>query len=333
MVAVIQDDLWGALLTRLLSNKSTINTAVFTGQNSPAFSAANTTFPNGRSEKMITLNGSNQYYSGVVTAKMCDTVYHIWVRPAFDQTYGSTKIIFAGGIPGNNDLIQTYYGNTVNDWMVATQNVPYAANITTVGETWATNALLHFCIIQIYNYTGDGGYSIKLYINNVLKATSNYSLFHDHNLTNVNVGANYDAAGLYWPGEVFDFAMFQYTPLAAKYTDAEIVQSLYSNVLGAGDTHLFACEIADVTPSAGLTINANKLRIYTNTANTPTLAMDISKTQRATFQGVVQAAGFSASDASAGLTTTITTAKLTSGGANGSMVFKNGLLTGSTPAT
>lgn len=35
----------------------------------------------------------------------------------------------------------------------------------------------------------------------------------------------------------------------------------------------------------------------------------------------------------AGLTTTITTAKLTSGGANGSMTFTNGLLTASTPAT
>lgn len=39
------------------------------------------------------------------------------------------------------------------------------------------------------------------------------------------------------------------------------------------------------------------------------------------------------SDGSAGLTSTITTAKLTGGGANGTMVFKNGLLTSSTPAT
>lgn len=34
-----------------------------------------------------------------------------------------------------------------------------------------------------------------------------------------------------------------------------------------------------------------------------------------------------------GLTATITTAKITSGGANGSMTFTNGLLTAQTPAT
>ncbi len=35
----------------------------------------------------------------------------------------------------------------------------------------------------------------------------------------------------------------------------------------------------------------------------------------------------------AGLTVTITTAKLTGGGANGSMTFTNGVLTAQTPAT
>jgi hypothetical protein len=43
--------------------------------------------------------------------------------------------------------------------------------------------------------------------------------------------------------------------------------------------------------------------------------------------------GFKSSDGSVGITATITTAKLTPGGSNGSMTFKNGLLTAQTQAT
>ena len=43
--------------------------------------------------------------------------------------------------------------------------------------------------------------------------------------------------------------------------------------------------------------------------------------------------GYKSSDGSNGITATITTAKLTSGGSNGSMTFKNGLLTDQTAAT
>jgi hypothetical protein len=51
------------------------------------------------------------------------------------------------------------------------------------------------------------------------------------------------------------------------------------------------------------------------------------------FGDVCKAAGYKSSDGSAGITATITTAKLTAGGANGSMTFKNGLLTAQTAAT
>ncbi len=48
---------------------------------------------------------------------------------------------------------------------------------------------------------------------------------------------------------------------------------------------------------------------------------------------IMQAGGFKSSDGSPGITATITTAKLTGGGANGAMTFKNGLLTAQTQAT
>ena len=49
--------------------------------------------------------------------------------------------------------------------------------------------------------------------------------------------------------------------------------------------------------------------------------------------GIAQAGGYKSSDGSAGITAVITTAKLTAGGANGSMTFKNGILTAQTQAT
>jgi len=48
---------------------------------------------------------------------------------------------------------------------------------------------------------------------------------------------------------------------------------------------------------------------------------------------ILQLGGYKSSDGSAGITATITTAKLTAGGTDGSMTFKNGLLTAQTAAT
>lgn len=52
-----------------------------------------------------------------------------------------------------------------------------------------------------------------------------------------------------------------------------------------------------------------------------------------TSSDVTSALGFTPQAAFTGLNVTVTTAKLTSGGANGSMTFTNGVLTAQTPAT
>ena len=56
-------------------------------------------------------------------------------------------------------------------------------------------------------------------------------------------------------------------------------------------------------------------------------------TEKLQINGNIKATGYKSSDGSAGITATITTAKLTLTGANGSQTFKNGLLVAQTPAT
>ena len=60
-----------------------------------------------------------------------------------------------------------------------------------------------------------------------------------------------------------------------------------------------------------------------------------TKTPSDTLQvnGTIRSSSYKSSDGSAGITATITTAKLTLTGANGSQTFKNGLLVAQTPAT
>lgn len=48
---------------------------------------------------------------------------------------------------------------------------------------------------------------------------------------------------------------------------------------------------------------------------------------------ILRAGGFKSSDGSAGITATIVTAELTGGGTQGSMTFKNGILTAQVAAT
>jgi hypothetical protein len=79
----------------------------------------------------------------------------------------------------------------------------------------------------------------------------------------------------------------------------------------------------------------SKIEFYTapagssgSTDNTLTLAATI------TSAGIIQpAGGYNSVDASAGITATIVTAQLTALGSQGSMTFKNGILTAQTPAT
>lgn len=93
----------------------------------------------------------------------------------------------------------------------------------------------------------------------------------------------------------------------ALYTDAGSVDSIFGRT---------GAVVADTSDYAAFYVP------YTGAANDVDLG---------TF--TMRAAIFKAFDGSSGLTTTITTAALTTLGTQGTMVFKSGLLVSSTPAT
>jgi hypothetical protein len=86
--------------------------------------------------------------------------------------------------------------------------------------------------------------------------------------------------------------------------------------------------MADVRANAGVPVAANFAGISTPTPCAP-LIVD-SSTGKIYSQ---KSDGTVVNPLTGGITATITTAKLTGGGANGSMTFTNGLLTALTPAT
>lgn len=94
---------------------------------------------------------------------------------------------------------------------------------------------------------------------------------------------------------------------SALYTDAGSVNSIFGRV---------GAVVADTSDYAAFYVP------YTGAASNVNLG---------TF--TIRAGGFLSSDGSAGITATIVTAALTGGGTQGSMTFKNGLLTASVAAT
>jgi len=85
---------------------------------------------------------------------------------------------------------------------------------------------------------------------------------------------------------------------------------------------------AYATANWGVGTTKTGLKFYVTTTGTKVLGMTLDENK------VLQTAGgYKSTDGSAGITATITTAKLTAGGANGSMTFKNGLLTAQTAST
>ena len=332
MAAITQNELVTATYKKLQDTKSTINTTDFTLVGTPAAEASAASFPNGRSEKFFDLNGTDMAYtfngSGV---NVNNHIIHCWVRPDFTQTIAADPMVCSGYTIATGLGVQFYLNNAQDDWSFDQYTTGYSGQLQSAGTTFAVNDVIHLAVLCSNNGI-DGGVKKALYINGSLAASDNGSIGSGVWSSTSAVGKNNVAATAWFDGGVYDFALLDYDTLAASHTDAEIIAALYSNSLNAG-AHLFLCEVTNQNATPGMTINANKLRINTNTASSSALALTLGNDLSATFTGIVKAAGYKSSDNSAGLTTTITTAKLTTGGANGSMVFKNGLLTSSTPAT
>jgi hypothetical protein len=131
---------------------------------------------------------------------------------------------------------------------------------------------------------------------------------------------------------VVEGGVFQASLFGTVTSDDEITGGRFKNFMDSGTTankaygvHITNAIYGTVTDLAGLVIDD-----VSDGTNNWAIKTGLGKVE---FNDTCQAQGFKSSDGSAGITATITTAKLTSGGSAGSMTFKNGILTAQTAAT
>lgn len=122
--------------------------------------------------------------------------------------------------------------------------------------------------------------------------------------------------------------------IAFTLNDDSIISAEGLMITGTDANSYFILEWADGYSYWGLGVNG--LQIWLNADAGQVLDLNADGTSKfyenATFDKNVEAATYSVGG-TAGISATITTAKLTSGGANGSMTFVNGILTAQTAAT
>lgn len=250
MANVSQNDLLAAVNLKFMKKIDSVNLDDFTANGTPDFEGSGTLFPNGRTEKFIDFNGTTDYYSydGSSVATLDQGIIHVWIKPDFDQTSGTSRVIHDFYDNGaNKDQVFLEFGNAVDDWRsIIRENAVIKINTATVGETWSADNVIHMVLMWKNDASLYGGKSLTLYINNVadkLSGTTTWSsggVFH----TACRLGTLWDASGRDWDGGIFDFALLDYDTLAASYSDAEIVQSLYDNSSGlGGGVHKFVCDL------------------------------------------------------------------------------------------
>lgn len=226
---------------------SALQTMAYATTGSPAFEANGTAFPNNRNEKFLALNGSSKYatFDMNATAVLASGVISIWIKPYFTPTASASGYIFNTYSSASTDGLWLDFRSDIDDWDAAVYNDgAYVNQITTTGESWSANDCIH--MVYMWNNTAglDNSKALALYINNSLKTTgtTTWATIGDYYSTTAKVGVRWDALAEFFNGGVFDFAVFDYASLASSYTDAEIVQALYSNTFNAG-AHKFNFEL------------------------------------------------------------------------------------------
>jgi len=286
MAAITQNELVAAIYKKLQATKSTINLTDFTLVDNPALEATAAAFPNGRTEKFFDLDGSTMAYTfDGSSINMSNHIIHCWIRPDFAQNVAADPMVCSGYTIATARGVQFYLSKAQDDWSFDQYSTGSAGQLQSADTTFAVNNVIHLAVL-CSNSGIDGGVKQALYINGVLAASNNTTIGAGVWSSTSAVGKNNAAAADWFDGGVFDFALLDYDELAASHTDAEIIAALYQNTLGTGYSHLFISEVATQSAANGLTINANKLRIYTNTAATPELAMSIDTNKTVTFEAM-----------------------------------------------
>jgi len=289
MAAVVEANLLSAIIVNMITAAETIDTGKFTAEGTPSFSSTNSTFPNGRTEKMIEFNGTTDYYNydAGTYGDYESCIISCWVKPDFTQTYATDSAIFGTYDTVTYDGFTGYFESSIDDFRMQRYLDGSNVAVDTAGETWAADDMIH--MVFMFNNTAalDDSKSMTLYINGVLVAsgTSTWAIgAGDVESPNAVVGAYRTGGVKYWLGELYDYTVLEYDTLATTNTDLEIANALYDNEYGTAGAYKFSYELSSTPPTtAGLTIAGEKIRLRTDTDGTVTTAIEIADDQVATF--------------------------------------------------
>lgn len=257
MTAPTENQLVASRILRMMTALQTTDTTIFTPSGSaPAYEATGTAFPNSRNEKFEDYTTTQNYTWDATGRGLSNNVGAIsfWIKPDFAQSYGTNRsaLRFAWTdspltkVDGLEFLFRQDQDDLETNMYVAGAS---KASALTVGQTWAADSVLHVVILW-NNVAGlDGSKSLAMYINNNLAATAT-GTWNSTNAVGPRQKIGYDDywTTRAWDGGIFDVAFFDYATLASSFTDAEIVQALYSNTYSGGTTHKFAFELANAAP-------------------------------------------------------------------------------------
>ena len=285
MATVVEANLVSAIIVNMITAAETIDTGKFTAAGTPSFSSTNSTFPNGRTEKMIEFNGTTDYYNydAGTYGDYESCIISCWVKPDFTQAYATDRAIFGTYDTVTYDGFTGYFESSIDDFRMQRYLDGSSVAVDTAGETWSADDMIH--MVFMFNNTAalDDSKSMTLYINGVLVAsgTSTWAIgAGDVESPNAVVGAYRTGGVKYWLGELYDYTVLEYDTLATTNTDLEIANALYDNEYGTAGAYKFSYELSS-TPasSAGLTIAGEKIRLRTDTDGTVTTAIEIDSSQ------------------------------------------------------
>jgi len=298
MAYVLENDLYNALNIKMITAAETVNSSIFTPTGSPAFDGSTSTM-SGRSEKMLTFNSSNpDYYTFDASALDIEQgIFHTWLKLGFNSENTSHEVVNTWGNPRDDGFVFQYVRSGLGDDFSILQTIDGATwtnNCATIGESITLGRILHVVVLWKNDATLDGNKSISIYIDNSLaaSATGTWSNSSDSFSTSSRIGIDANLSSAPWLGSMFDLGFLDYDSLAASYTDAEIVQSLFNNSAGLGSgTHKFIYELISTEPTPGLTIAARKIRFRTNTSIAETTALEMDDSQKIIIPGELEVNG------------------------------------------
>lgn len=240
-------DLYNAILLKFMTAAETVDTGTFTKVGTPVFEGSTSAFGNGRNEKFLDFDGSDEHYtfdgSGLNTT---DKILNFWIKPDFTQADGTTRCVLEGYEDTTSGPRFQFFPSG-DDWALSIFSTS-TITIYTAGETWSADDVIHVVCMMHPTASLDDSKSMSIYIDGALAATIT-TTYTSYNWAATSYLGSAITGVWDWDGGIFDFAVLDRSLLSGSYTDAEIASALYSNTLDGGSTHKFVYELTDVVPS------------------------------------------------------------------------------------